>query len=432
MMKGYYSLLRIFAFCNQIVVEVMTRYFAVLVLCSVLLIGVFNGCNDTAGDKDGNTIVFWHFWSEPSQKAAIKTLLEKFEKENNCKVQTTELSWNDGKTKLFASFNSNTAPDVIELGSDWVAQFSSSGVLSTVQQSELNRFVDYSIAPAKWNSAYYAVPWVVDTRVMFCNTELMTKAGITSIPQNVSQLRNAVQAMSSLPEGTYGFGANGADAHRLYKKILPFFWSNGGDIFDKNGNLTLYSPQNVSALNEYVTLSRYGLIETQRHLDEAFVQGKIGFWYSGGWLMKKIADGNPSLKYSVALIPGMQLPSMSFAGGEYLAVNAKTKKKELAEKLVHFLTDGKNALEFCKSIPEAGFPANKSTINDTYFKSVKNRDVFANQLQNARMTPVHPRWLDIEAVLENAVTASLLGEKSAELALADAQRDAETYVNAKK
>ncbi len=47
----------------------------------------------------------------------------------NIRIETEELSWADGKTKLMAGFNSETAPDVLELGSDWVAQFSSSGVL---------------------------------------------------------------------------------------------------------------------------------------------------------------------------------------------------------------------------------------------------------------------------------------------------------------
>lgn len=412
--------------------EFMRRSVSCIGSCIILLILTLTGCNDSTEKGDENTVVFWHFWSEPTQKQAIRQLLDKFEKENNCKVQTTELSWNDGKTKLFASFNSNTAPDVIELGSDWVAQFSSSKVLQPIDKKELANFVDFSLSPTLWDGKYYATPWVLDTRVMFCNTDLMKKAGIASVPTNVNELQAAVQSMSQLPEGMYGFGANGADAHRLYKKILPFFWSNGGDIFDKNGELTLNSQQNIAALNEYVKLSRYGLIETQRHLDEAFVQGKIGFWYSGGWLMKKIADGNPSLKYSVTLIPGMQLPSMSFAGGEYLAVNAQSKKGELARKLVKFLTNGSNALDFCKAVPEAGFPADRSTMNDAYFKTVKYRDVFAQQLSQARMTPVHPRWLDIEASLENAVTAALLGEKTAETALAEAQQEAETYVNSKR
>jgi maltose-binding protein MalE len=38
------------------------------------------------------------------------------------------------------------------------------------------------------------------------------------------------------------------------------------------------------------------------------------------------------------------------------------------------------------------------------------------------MTPVHPRWLDIEAAFEEAVVRALYGELTAEQALREAQR----------
>ena len=69
---------------------------------------------------------FSHFWSEPAQRAAMDSLLAGFHREHpEIPIEVTELSWADGKTKLMAGFNSETAPDVLELGSDWVAQFSS-------------------------------------------------------------------------------------------------------------------------------------------------------------------------------------------------------------------------------------------------------------------------------------------------------------------
>ncbi|MFN9304197.1 MAG: hypothetical protein ACK6DA_15675, partial [Candidatus Kapaibacterium sp.] len=119
--------------------------------------------------------------------------------------------------------------------------------------------------------------------------------------------------------------------------------------------------------------------------------------------------------------------SMSFAGGEYIAINKLSKKQELAEKLLKFLTKEENVVSFCKSIPEAGFPASKSNSSMS-FKDVPHKEIFAQQLLLAKMTPVHPRWLEIEAILENAVTSALLGEKSAALALADAQKEAESLV----
>src|SRR3954466_11470692 len=97
------------------------------ILIVLLLAGCTVSCN--RGIPSG-VLRFSHFWSEPAQRAAMDTLLAGFRHEHpEIPVEITELSWSDGKTKLMIGFNARTAPDVLELGSDWVPQFSSSGVL---------------------------------------------------------------------------------------------------------------------------------------------------------------------------------------------------------------------------------------------------------------------------------------------------------------
>src|SRR5690348_3950491 len=99
-------------------------------ILSIALAGIicvlFFSCSKEKNDPSGAaTITFWNFWSEPSQQTSLQTLVAAFEQQHpGIKVNLTALSWNDGKTKLFAAFNSGTAPDVLELGSDWAAQFS--------------------------------------------------------------------------------------------------------------------------------------------------------------------------------------------------------------------------------------------------------------------------------------------------------------------
>src|SRR5688500_377679 len=137
------------------------------------------GCGD-GGSDDRAVVTFWHFWSEPAQKAALEKRIKAFEDANpDIKVEMSELSWNDGKTKLLAAFNSNTAPDLIELGSDWIAQFSSAGVLADVGAlgAKLDGFTTEVAAPGKWENGTFALPWVVDTRVLFVNRGLLASTG---------------------------------------------------------------------------------------------------------------------------------------------------------------------------------------------------------------------------------------------------------------
>lgn len=380
------------------------------------------GCGKNQGNTTSdNTIKFWHFWSEPSQKQALQQMINEFEKANNCKVELTELSWNDGKTKLLAAFNSNTAPDVLELGSDWIGQFSSSGVLKQMDNKFVNAstFLPWSIEPTLWKGISYAAPWVVDTRVLYVNKSLLENAGISTIPSTMEDVLAMSEKVHS--DNVSGCGVNVADAHKVYKRILPLFWSNGGDVFDSTGSCVIAQPQNIRALNLYIDLSRSGNLNTQKELDALFAQGKLAFWYSGGWLAEKIGKENPLLEYAVIPLPGIgQNKGISFAGGEYLAINNATQKEELAKKFIEFITNGKTALEFCKQVTEAGFPASLSTYNDNYFASNQIKSVFATQLKSAKMTYTHPRWLEVEEVIENAVAEALYGRQTAEEALNNA------------
>lgn len=378
--------------------------------------------------KNTNAISFWHFWSEPYQQEIVDSLIINFEKEENCTVNTTLLSWNDGKMKLTAAFNSNTAPDVIELGSDWTAQFASAGVLYEFnpQECDFTRFLDFSLIPSIWDEKYYAVPWTVATRALFCNKDLLKEINITSdsILTNLdyNQLFTLASEINKI-ETAKGIGINSSDAHRLYKKILPVFWSYGGGIFDNTGKLIIDSEENIRALDMYCKLARAGFIETQRQIDATFVKGNTGFCISGPWLDEKIKNENPDLDYRVCLMPNSEnAQGMSFTGGEYLSINNKSEKIELSKKLIKYLTKGENAVKFCSEITAAGFPADKNFYSAPELMKYSNNKVYAKQLEYSKMTPMHPKWLDIEAIIEAITVEALYGNSTPKQALQKAKK----------
>lgn len=372
-------------------------------------------------------IHFWHFQSEPNQKKVLVKLLAEFEKENNCKVILTDLSWKDGKTKLFAAFNSNSEPDVIELGSDWVAQFSSSKVLAELDYNAVgfDDFIPFATEPCLYKGKIYSLPWYVDTRVLFYNKDLLNSSNINI--DSVKTFDDLLVASKKIQENTYlkdkyGFAVNGPDAHRLYKKIVTFLWSYGGELIDKNGEFVFNSKNNIEAVQSYKDFLKYGKLENQRTLDADFIQGNIGFAISGAWILEKIKNENPSLNFGVMKIPSTKYSNgISFAGGEYLAVTRFGGNKPLAKKLVSYLAEGKTAIRFCKEIPEAGFPADKVYFKDEFYKTQAIRSVFADQLEFARLTPVHKDWLDIEELLEAAVEEVIYNKKSPKKAMNDLQ-----------
>lgn len=397
----------------------------VLVLVAFLLMA---SCGESAGDRQSNrtTISFWHFQSEPGQKKALLARIEEFEKEHpDVHVDLQDLTWKQGREKLMAAFSSGTAPDVVELGSDWVAQYSAAGVLENqmaMPGDSISRFAEYLIAPGRWDGGVYAWPWTADTRVLFVNTGLLTASGIDTLSADTiwSDVLSKAERVLKAPT-VYGFGANGSDQHRLYKKILPFFWSNGGDVLDTAGHPVINSRANVAALDAYLDLARAGFVDNQMGLDQMFVAGKVAYWISGPWLVDRIARENPGLLYRVALLPGFPgRHGISFAGGEYLAISRQSTAKSAAKSLITFLTSPAQALAFARDVPGGATPADQSVSGDPFLQS-PGRRIFTMQLRNARLTPVHPQWLEIEEIIEFETGAAIMGEKSSQLALDAAQ-----------
>ena len=74
---------------------------------------------------------------------------------------------------------------------------------------------------------------------------------------------------------------------------------------DAAGKPTLNDPKNIEALDFYLTLARNGKLETQKELDQLFLQGRVAFWMSGPWLVDRIAQENPSLNYKVIPMPSL-------------------------------------------------------------------------------------------------------------------------------
>jgi len=96
-----------------------------------LIIGICTLFMLATGISAETTIEWWQFWTDPGIKPTIESMVQEFEKQNpGIKVKLTDLTWANGHEKLAIAFASGSAPDVVELGSDWIAQFADNGKLA--------------------------------------------------------------------------------------------------------------------------------------------------------------------------------------------------------------------------------------------------------------------------------------------------------------
>lgn len=392
---------------------------------SVLLFAIivfFPVSIQSAGPK-----VTLNFWEFSVGEELMRSLLDKFQKENpDIEIKLQQLSWDYGFDKIVLSVAANNAPDVCELGTDWVPKFSSSGVLLDVTNEMSDIKDDYFLwESVAYQGRLYGAPWLAGTRVLFYNRDLFFRAGLNpdKAPATWDELLSAAKKIKELGPDIYGFGIFAAEPYAPWQQFLPFAWGNGGDVLTPDmSKCTLASPQVIEAMEYYRGLKPYSLIERQPQVNMMFAKGHVGMQISGFWNFTLIPRQNPGLNFGVALLPKPSNTkgfSAAFAGGEVFVIIKNSKHPKEAIKLVKFLMREENALEIVK-VQHNIVPTYKASINNPYYQTHPNEKIFFQQMLTAVSPCAHPNWVFIQEEITNAIENVIVGNIAPKKALSDA------------
>ena len=393
---------------------------------AALLALAFSGC---ARKSSSNVIVFWQF----SPLDAIQPVLDRFEAENpGIEVQVEQLTWQSGREKIVAAIAAGRPPDLCELGSTFLPGLVADSTLLDLTDSTADlrpALVGWDVA--SYRGRAYAIPWMLGTRALFLSDDLLRRAGLDPAkpPETWADLLAASRAIAERVPDAKGFGMNAGEREILFKKFMPFAWGNGGDILDSTMTRSVIaSPQNVEALRFYLSLKPYSLLDRQEMHEEAFAKGRLGIVISGPWLVRKLPEQAPGLPYTVTLMPRPAAGAgshASFAGAEVLGIFRGCRNRVAALRLARFLVRPENTMPVFVATGNA-FPAATASAADSYFADHPKDRVFLDQLQTAVGPPLHPRWVEIEEIVNGELEEAIYGRKTAEAAL----RSADTRINA--
>ena len=365
-----------------------------------------------AGSAAAETeLTFWNFWDQKF----ITPVIARFEADHpGVKIRSEQLNWGNGLDKIVVALANDRAPDICELGSTWTGKFMSEGVLTDITDRVSDLRDRYHLwEPATWEGRIYGMPWLVGTRVLFYNRSLFRAAGLDpdKPPATWNELLASAKAIHHPEKGVYGFGVNAGEGHILYKKFLPFVWGNGGSIIDEKGRFCFDSPATREALEFYRRLMVYGLKEKQDILDDAFKKGRLGLEISGSWNFAKYPKEAPELDFGTTLIPAPAADrghSSSFLGGEILVLFRSCKNPQIATEFIRYLTKAENTLPITKEAL-VSFPACKTAFEDDFFQKNPRLKVFVTQMETGVHPPVHPLWIELESIVNDAVEKVLYG-----------------------
>jgi multiple sugar transport system substrate-binding protein len=359
------------------------------------------GCSTGGGDADGEiTIEFAQWWAPELPEGAFQGLIDRFEEENpGISVELISGPYASTKEQLFAGAASGTMPDVVGLDGAWVSDFANQGAIAdlTALMDEYGMDDSKLASQIQIEGSTYMIPVVNFVYPLFVNTDLLSAAGIDSVPSTRSEFEAAAQAITDLGTASGWVLPLSLEApNGIQNDVMSWNWASGGSMLDGDGLPDLTNDDVVSTVEFVQGLWNDGVIApgsfTMKEQDkvEEFTNGRVGMMIDSLSHINLIQENNPDLNFDIAAIPAEDgydgergIPYASWGIG----VADGSENQEAALKLVEFLMsteinselstianafpgntdsapafgEGKELFEKAFEIYQSGYPANEFT-----------------------------------------------------------------------
>ncbi|MCP8968269.1 sugar ABC transporter substrate-binding protein [Ectobacillus ponti] len=407
-----------------------------LVAIPALAAGMLAGCgpkdegNKTATDnKSASSSKELLVWEDKDKVNGIKDAVAQFEKDNNIKVKIKEIGTTDQVKQLRLDGPAGKGPDVITIPHDQIGGAVTEGLLAELKsdKSVTDKFTESSISAETFQGKLYGLPKATETPVFIYNKKLMPQ---DQVPKTLEDLYTFSKGFTK--DGNYGFLALW-DNFYFAEGIMAGY---GGYVFENNnGTLdpTKLGLNNAGSVQgaEFITkwykegLFPKGIIGEKggSQLDALFNEGKVAAVMNGPWAFQ--GYGNAKIDYGVAPMPKLAngQPVKTFMGVKGYHVTSFSKKQDLAQKFIEFITNEENSkkrFEATKEIPPVKTVID--SITDEASKAVAEQSKVAVPMPN--IPEMGEVWTPAASALQLMINKGTAPQK----ALDDAVKQIETNI----
>jgi multiple sugar transport system substrate-binding protein len=192
---------------------------------------------------------------ETSIEEAVVTRF--MEEQDAVGIQLMPLPPTDFHTKLLGQLTGYGSPDVVRIGPAYLRTFVLRNALTDLSslvardlKAELDDFVPAALDAGQFMGLQYGLPGGATVHVVYYNRRLLEDSGLLA-PNVIDQearwtfdsFLDYARRMTNQAAGRYGCSVAIA-----MPDILPWVWSNGGELFDDGRECLLHRPEAVGAL----------------------------------------------------------------------------------------------------------------------------------------------------------------------------------------
>lgn len=347
-----------------------------MLLAALIAAALLSGCRQD--DDKQVTIEFMHSSVEQERQAVITHLIERFSKENpHIVVKQVPVEEDAYNTKVITLARSGALPEVIEVSHDYakvmdkeqlIDREAIKQVVSSVGEAS---FYDGILRVVRTEdaSAYTGVPISAWLGGVWYRKSTLQKAGVSE-PKNWTELLDAARTMTRAADKKYGIALPTAESVMTEQTFSQFALSNGANVFDEAGNVTVNSAAMLESLNYYQQLARYTMPGSNdvMEIKDAFMNGTAPMAvYSTYILPAFYKDGTPQdLGF---MVPTEKSPAVYGMITSLTITSGQSKDEtEAAQKFVGFLEQAQNSADWVLMSPGAALPVTKAVAQTESYR----------------------------------------------------------------
>ncbi|TAK87450.1 MAG: ABC transporter substrate-binding protein [Betaproteobacteria bacterium] len=283
----------------------------------------------------------------------------------------------------------------------------------------------------------YGIPYQRSTIVLYWNKDAFKEVGLDpeKPPANWNEMTQmATKLVKKDASGNVTrWGVMVPSTGYPYWMFQAFARQNGHDLMNKEGNRTNYAhPDVIAALDYWVSLGKKHKVMTEGTVEwgtlrQAFTEGKTAMmWHTTGNLTA--VKDTAKFPFGVAMLPASKQRGSPTGGGNfYLFKKTTPEERKAALAFVKWMTTPERAADWSMA---TGYVATRPDAYETaklkeYAKSFPQAVVARDQFKFATPELSTFQTGRVRKQLDDAIQASLTGQKTPAAALKAAQAEAE-------
>lgn len=366
-------------------------------------------------------------------EADVRAMTDDFTKANpDIKVNLEFVPYEGLHDKTVLAQGSGGGYDVVLFDVIWPAEYAENNVLVDVT-SRVTEEMKAGVLPGAWstvdyNGKHYGMPWILDTKYLFYNKDILAKAGIAAPPKTWDELTEQAQIIKDKGLLDTPIAWSWAQAEAVICDYTTLVSAYRGD-FLKDGTPAFQTGGGLDALNYMVNSYNAGLTNpnSKEFLEEdvrkVFQNGEAAFALNWTYMYNLANDPAESkVAGNVGVVPAPGVAGKSdvsaMNGSMGLGVTTASQHPDEAWKLVEFLTSQPVQNKYAK----LSLPIWASSYDDPAITAGQEELIAAAKVGLAAMypRPTTPKYQELSVALQQAIQEALLGQSSPEDALAAA------------